>query len=161
VNKEFKKRPYRSFGELWADLRFIFSNYKKLHNMKLISPDFRERLMLAVTAVYGCRYCSYFHTREALKTGVNKEEIARILSGDVGSFPEEEDVALLYAQHWADSNADPDPEAVKGLIEAYGDEKAEAINLVLRMNRIGNLLGNSLDYLLYKLSFWQVERLET
>jgi hypothetical protein len=28
-------------------------------------PAFRERLMLAVTVVNGCRYCSYFHARQA------------------------------------------------------------------------------------------------
>jgi hypothetical protein len=67
--------------------------------------------------------------------------------------PEEEAIALLYAQHWADSNAKPDPEATRRLEQAYGAEKAEAINLILRMIRVGNLSGNTWDHLLSRISF--------
>ena len=41
---------------------------------EVLSPAFRERLMLAVTAVYGCRYCSFAHAREAISKGVSQEE---------------------------------------------------------------------------------------
>ncbi len=122
-------------------------------NEGLLSPAFRERLMLAVTWVNGCRYCSYFHARQALKSGVTAQEISKLLSGDVDNCPEEEATAVIYAQHWAESDAHPDPEAVWKLEETYGPEKADAIHLVLRMIRLGNLLGNSWDYLLYCLSF--------
>ncbi|MCK4722237.1 MAG: carboxymuconolactone decarboxylase family protein, partial [Dehalococcoidia bacterium] len=56
------------------------------------------------------------------------------------------------AQHWAEFNANPDPEIAERLERAYGAEKAKAINLVLRMVRVGNLAGNLWDYFLYKLS---------
>jgi len=36
---------------------------------------------------------------------------------------------------------------------AYGVEKADAIDLVLRMIRFANLSGNTWDYLLHRLSF--------
>ncbi|MEA2086399.1 MAG: carboxymuconolactone decarboxylase family protein, partial [Chloroflexota bacterium] len=72
--------------------------------------------------------------------------------------PGEEGLALIYAQHWAESNAHPDPEAVRKLEETYGIEKAGAIYLVLRMIRLGNLSGNSLDYLLYRISFGRWRR---
>ena len=113
--------------------------------------------MLAVTAVDGCRYCSYFHAKQALKSGVTQEEIGQLLSGDVDGCPEEESLAVIYAQYWAESNAHPSFEAVLRLQETYGAEKAEAIHLMLRMIRLGNLTGNSLDYLLYRVSFgkWQ------
>ena len=113
--------------------------------------------MLAVTAVEGCRYCSYFHAKQALKSGIPPEEINQLLSGDVDGYPEGEGLAVIYAQHWAESNAHPDTEAVLKLQETYGVEKAKAIHLVLRMIRLGNLAGNSWDYLLYRISFgkWQ------
>ena len=41
----------------------------------------------------------------------------------------------------------------KKLIETYGEEKAAAIDIVLRMIRVGNLLGNTADYVLYRLTF--------
>jgi len=114
--------------------------------------------MLAVTAVEGCRYCSYFHAKQALKSGISSEEINQLLSGDVDSCPEEEAVAVIYAQHWAESNAHPAPEAILKLQQTYGVEKAEAIHLMLQMIRLGNLLGNSWDYLLYRISFGKRQR---
>jgi AhpD family alkylhydroperoxidase len=152
----FRKRTYSSLKELIKDLTFPLLNRKQLREVRhkeLLSPAFQERLMLAVTAVEGCRYCSYFHSKLALKGGVSQEEIAKLLSGEVECCPEEEALAVLYAQHWAESDACPDPEAVDRLKETYGTEKAEAIHLMLRMIRLGNLLGNSWDYLLYRISF--------
>jgi AhpD family alkylhydroperoxidase len=157
---KFKKRTYGSARELIADLCFPIKNRKRLREVKnkgLLSPAFQERLMLAVISVEGCRYCSYFHSRLALKGGVSQQEIGKLLSGEVEGCPEEEVLAILYAQHWAESNACPDQEAVDRLEEAYGSEKADAIHLMLRMIRLGNLLGNTWDYLLYRISFgkWQ------
>ena len=67
---------------MFADFLFPVKNRKRLREINdegLISPDFRERLMLAVTAVNGCRYCSYAHTRAALKGGLSREEISGLL----------------------------------------------------------------------------------
>ena len=153
---KFNKRTYSSPKELFADLFFPIRNRKRLKeamNKELLSPAFRERLMLAVTAVDGCCYCSYFHAKLALKAGIGQEEIGKLLSGDVDGCPEEEALAVLYAQHWAESDAHPDPEAVRKLQQTYGVEKTEFIHLMLRMIRLGNLLGNSWDYLLYRISF--------
>lgn len=116
-------------------------------------PAFRERLMLAVISVYGCRYCTWVHTREAFRSGMSEDEIASLLAGSVAGCPPEEATAVLYAQHWADSEAKPTPESTQRLVESYGPQKAEAVNLVLRMIRVGNLSGNTWDYLLYCLSF--------
>jgi AhpD family alkylhydroperoxidase len=153
---KFSKKTYRNPKEFFSDLWFPIKNRRRLRevtNKGLIAPAFRERLMLAVIAVYGCRYCSYFHARQALKSGLAPEEMSRLLSGDVNNCPEEEAVAVIYAQHWAESDAHPDPEAVRKLKQTYGIEKTESIHLMLRMIRLGNLMGNSWDYLLYRLSF--------
>jgi AhpD family alkylhydroperoxidase len=158
---KFKKRTYGSVKELIGDLCFPIKNRKRLgevRNKGLLSPAFQERLMLAVISVEGCRYCSYFHSKLALKGGVSQEEINKLLSGEVGDCPEDEALAVLYAQHWAESNACPDKEAAERLEETYGAEKAEAINLMLRMIRLGNLLGNTWDYLLYRMSFGKWRR---
>jgi len=60
---------------------------------------------------------------------------------------------LYYARNWAKSNAQADPQSEQHLREVYGAEKAEAIQIILRMIRVGNLLGNTADYLLFLLSF--------
>ena len=151
----FRKRMYSSLREFLGDFWFPVRNRKRLRQLReeaLVSPAFRERLMMAVTAVNGCRYCSYFHAREALRTGLAPGEIAGLLSGSVTGCPEDEAVALAYAQHWAETDGQPDPDAVQRLEHTYGAERAGAIHLVLRMIRMGNLSGNSLDYLLHRMS---------
>jgi hypothetical protein len=35
----------------------------------------------------------------------------------------------------------------------YGEETLKAIEIVLRMIRMGNLMGNTFDYVLFKVSF--------
>lgn len=151
---KFRKRFYTSAGEFASDILYLARNIggiRRGNSQGVISPAFRERLMLAVTAVYGCRYCSYLHTRQALKSGVDHEEAAALLAGSLDMCPPEEAVALLYAQHWAEFNANPDPEVTERLERTYGAQKAKAINLVLRMVRVGNLAGNLWDYFLYRL----------
>ena len=153
---KFNKRTYKNPKDMITDLWFPVRNRKKLREITdkgLISSAFRERLMLAVTAVNGCRYCSYFHARQALKSGLSPEEINRLLSGDIDTCPEDEATAVMYAQHWAESDAHTKPEAVRRLQQIYGVEKVEALHLILRMIRLGNLLGNTCDFLLYSISF--------
>lgn len=153
---KFRKRLYNSPKELLIDFWFPFKNRKMLKEIKsrgLLSPSFQERLILAVTAVNDCRYCSYFHAGQALKSGISREEVDLLLSSTTDTCPDGEKLAVIYAQHWAETDAHPDPEAFKRLLETYGVEKTEAIHLILRMIRIGNLLGNSFDFLLYRISF--------
>jgi len=151
----FNKSIYQSWGQPVVDICSLAKNTRLITRIRkkgLVPPDFRERLMLAVIAVYGCRYCSWAHSREALRSGVSGAEITDLLRGSVGNCPQQEVTALLYAQHWAESDANPDPASVQTLVETYGSEKAAAINVVLRMIRVGNLMGNSWDYILYKIS---------
>ena len=54
--------------------------------------------MLAVTQVNGCRLCSYQHTNEALKKGVDLAQVESILEGDLAAAPDEELTALVFAQ---------------------------------------------------------------
>jgi AhpD family alkylhydroperoxidase len=118
-----------------------------------ISFPFRERLMMVVTEVNGCRYCSSFHSAQSLKAGVSNDELRALLAGQIpADSPEEEIPALAYARHWAESNARPDPEAVRLLEETYCGEKADMIHIILRMIRAGNLMGNTWDYFLARAS---------
>lgn len=155
MSKKFTRRRYNSPAALWRDLRQAFRLRPALRNVRAeIPPVFRERLMLAVTAVNECRYCSYFHAGQALKAGVPEQEMRSLLAGDLpADVPAEEIAGLLYAQHWAERSGQPDPEARRGLVQAYGETKAQAIEALLLMIQIGNLSGNSGDYLLYRLSF--------
>jgi len=108
--------------------------------------------MMTVTAVNGCRYCNYYHTRVALKMGFEPEEVKSFLAGDINNPDPDEVKALLYAQHWAENNGEPDVDLRDQLYETYGSNRAPVIELILRMIRFGNLSGNTLDYLLFWIS---------
>lgn len=153
--KPFRRRTYHSLGEVLTDIRVVL---KHRHEMRAlmrgdtISSAFRERLMLAVTQVNACRYCAYYHAKQALVEGLSGEELQALAEGDFNNSPADERPALLYAQHWAEANAQPAPAARRRLQELYGAEQADAIELSLRVIRIGNLLGNTWDRLLYTIS---------
>ncbi len=160
MKRGFRRRRYLSLREPVTDAWFLVRNAAGVFRMLIkgtIPPAFRERLMLAVTGVYGCRFCTWIHTREALRSGLTAEGVTTLLDGTVEGCPAEEALAVLYAQHWADSGANPTPESARMLVDSYGKEKAQAVNLVLRMIRMGNLSGNSLDYLLYRVSFGRLK----
>jgi AhpD family alkylhydroperoxidase len=153
--KKFQRRYYGSLREIGRDVAWPMRNRKKLRAAmggELVSFALRERLMLAVTAVNDCRYCSYFHAKEALRANLPEAEIRLMLEGNLHHAPADELPALLYAQHWAESDGRPDPTARQTLWATYGQAKAEAIEVVLRLIRTGNLGGNTLDYWLYRLS---------
>ncbi len=152
---EFRRRTYRRWGQLWSDLRFLARRRSIVLGLlrgKPISPAFRERLMLTVTAVNDCRYCAHLHSRLALRAGLSPEDSERLLGGTVEPSPVEERVALQYARHWAERDALPDPDARARLVEVYCGLGAEQIEVVLHLIRLGNLTGNTWDFLLYRLS---------
>jgi AhpD family alkylhydroperoxidase len=160
---KFKRRIYRKPIQLIADFRGIMRRRKEIRPLmrgEVINAAFRERLMLAVTQVNGCRYCSYGHARQALAEGISQEEIEALGQGMFAGSPSGEVPALLYAQHWAEAGGEPDQAARQRLVEQYGEEIAAGIELALRMIRMGNLLGNTWDYVLYRVSFgrWGAER---
>jgi AhpD family alkylhydroperoxidase len=109
--------------------------------------------MLAVTAVNQCRYCSYAHTQMALRSGMAPGEIQKILQHNLQDCPQDEIPAILYAQHWAETDGHPVPEIHKKLELQHGFSKMKNIDSVLGLIRLANLFGNSLDYLLFRISF--------
>ena len=152
--KSFRRRTY-SISGIFHDIFSVLKNpvlaFCAMWGTSL-SAAFRQRLMLSVTAVNGCRYCTYFHTREALHAGLSQEEIDYLLGGVIDNVPGNEAKAILYAQHWADNNGKPDLEAQADFIETYGVEQSGVISMALLLIRIGNLTGNTFDYFLYKIS---------
>jgi AhpD family alkylhydroperoxidase len=143
-------------GELLSDMRRIASRRGEIRALmrdEVITPSFRERLMLAVTQVNRCRYCSYAHTREALASGITEDEIGALGKGFFGESPANEVPALLYAQHWAEADGVPETSVRDQVIARYGAPVVEKMELALSMIRAGNLMGNTLDYLLHRVSF--------
>lgn len=153
----FQKRYYRKFSSFWSDLTFLISNRDQI-KLAMASPKidsvFRERLMMAVTEVNGCRYCRTFHVGQAKQAGISIEEISIYLKGIIpDDIPDEQKLAVCYAQHWAETDANPDHDYLEQVKETYGEDGFQAITMALRMIRTGNLLGNTADYFLFRISF--------
>ena len=147
MGQEFYKKIY-SLKELYVTI------YKGLRTIKYmmkskksnqLNPDFIERIMLAVTEVNGCEVCSYAHTKIALEQGMSSEEIQMILSGNAESITGEKAVAILFAQHYADTRGNPSQDSWQRVIEVYGETKAMGILGAIRMIMIGNVYGIALS----------------
>lgn len=107
----------------------------------LISQEFIERIMLAVTEVNNCPACSYVHSKIALEAGLSESEIQALLDGHSETVPPEQLTAILFAQHYADSRGKPSLEAWNKVTETYGESLAKGILGAIRMIMIGNTFG--------------------
>ncbi len=149
----FMKRlyPMREFWRLLEDLLTSSRDMRGARKKGLLTSQFGERIMMAVTEVNGCRYCSYFHTKVALQAGLERDEILATLAGDFAHAPREELAALCYAQHYAESGGKLDADANHSLMDEYGPERGRAILGYIRAIMVGNAWGNAFDSLLFRL----------
>lgn len=154
MNNGFDKRIYTP--GLWiGDTLFLLRNLPALIGVMRntdISRAFMEKIMLVVTAVNGCVYCAWFHAKTALSSGLSQEELKNTVNlqfqADASDF---EITALLYAQHYAETNRRPDPDMSRRLVAFYGDQTARHIKLIIRMIFFGNLAGNTFDAFISRL----------
>ena len=122
-----------------------------------LSRAFTEKIMLAVTRVNGCRYCSYAHVRLALQSGVNDAELRDLLAGELDHIPPDEQTAILFAQHYAEQGDRYDATAWQTLEQSYGTEIAREMLVHIRLISFANLYGNTFDALLERLKFRPVK----
>lgn len=106
-----------------------------------LTPQLRERLMLAVTEVNGCALCAWGHARMALESGMSGQEIGMMLRGELDSVPPDEIPAVLFAQHYAATRGRPSRASWERMVALYGASKAGGILGAIRMIMIGNAYG--------------------
>jgi len=142
MSQIFNKKLY-SFTQLFKFIKVLIRTikYKK---KGLISNSFEKRILLTVTEVNGCEMCSYGHSTDALKEGMPEKDIHEMLTGNLENVPQDESVALFFAQHYADNNGNPTEVAWERVIETYGKEKALAILAIIRTIMVGNTVGIAL-----------------
>lgn len=144
----FQKKHYTPRSFLVGAVRFV-QNIPRLVRAKRadrVSDQFAEKIMLAVTAVNECQYCTRYHSDLARETGMDQETIDSILESDINAaVDDEERPALVFAQQYAEANEDPDAAAVAALREAYGPATAADVMAFVRAIYFGNLAGNTYD----------------
>ena len=134
--------------------RGLFAQANELHATlarQALPRTLSEKIMLAVTRVNGCRYCSYAHARLALQAGVSETELCDLLTGEFGHIPPHERTALLFAQHYAEQGDRYDAGAWQKLEDTYGADAARDVLVHIRLITFANLYGNTFDALLERL----------
>lgn len=137
-------RPLYSPGEVYRILYYgmrAFPYLRQAARAGIMTPEFKERLMLAVTEVNGCALCAYGHTRMALESGMDRTEIEAMLGGELSEVPKEELAAVLFAQHYAESRGLPSKAAWKQVEHLYGKKTACAVLSAVRVIMAGNACG--------------------
>jgi len=156
----FQSRIYNSLGDFFYDfLRFIINSFAYIRNAsnRRVEQPLREKLMVAVSGVLECKYCTWLHSEMALTHGVDEAEIQKLLSSELGDFPEDESVALAFAQHYSESGGKPNDGAKARLFNYYGAKKAQDILSYIQIIYFGNLSGNTVDAFLSRLKGQAVE----
>lgn len=137
----------RIYGPL-TNARFLFAFLMNTDDLRAakragsVGEAFEKRIMLAVTEVNGCEMCRYFHTQQALKLGMDREEIDAILCGELSDVPDDEITAILFAQHYADMAGRPNIDAWQRMVGEYGYANAVHIRGYIRAIMVGNAQGN-------------------
>ncbi|RLA81116.1 MAG: carboxymuconolactone decarboxylase family protein [Epsilonproteobacteria bacterium] len=152
MKQKFNKRIF-TFKEFINILdKATYSIVKHNKNIKLINKNFRSNIMLAVTEVNGCIYCSYYHVKIALNSGTTKDEMEGLLSGELSLAKKEEYIALMFAQHYADVSGNYDQDAYQKVVKEYGDSMAKGILSTIRLIMMGNSYGIAANCLKLRLT---------
>ena len=142
----FTKRIFTA-SLFFSDLGFLLWNLPKIiavFSKKQDPKQLIEKILIVTDAVNGCIYCSWLDAKLAVKSGINEEEIKNILKLEFRTDASESELnALLFAQHFAETNRNPDPEMTNKLFEFYGEKTAKNIILAIRAVTFGNLYFNT------------------
>lgn len=140
-----RRFPMRETYRITHDAARTIRHFMKFRKNQ--GEQFPSRIMLAVTEVNGCAMCAHAHTKFALDGGMDSDEVRNLLGGVTDGAPDRELPAIGFAQHYADSKAQPDRDAWDRLVEIYGDEDALGTLGTIRMMMWGNAFGIPLSSL--------------
>jgi len=155
MNQRFDRKVF-STKIFWGDLGYLLVNISgiiKAMRNPVLGKNFMTRTMLVVTAVNGCSYCSWYHAKQAVASGMSEKEIRDMFNLQFSTSAEDHELlALLFAQHYAETDRQPENEMVIKLNEYYGETTAYHITLFIRMIFFGNLFGNTFDAFISRIS---------
>jgi len=117
-----------------------------------VDPALREKVMVSVAQINGCKYCCYVHTQWAQLEGASDEEIARLDGLDPATFDRDEWLAISYASALAESDfVETDTELAVEIERRSGRQRVQDIETIARAMTFANLMANTLDAFLARL----------
>lgn len=155
IKKGFDKRIF-TFYTFIKDFIFLICNCHRIISAvffsDVITKQFREKIMSIVTSVNGCTYCSWFHAKVAVSTGLSEKEVKGLMKLQFKADASDYELkGLLYAQHFAETNRNIDLEMKNDLYKFYGKKTANQIIVIIRLMFFTNLQGNTFDAFISRL----------
>lgn len=109
-----------------------------------LDPGFREELMLAVSRLNDCRFCTWGHQEWAQISGVSNEELAQLEQLDPRGFDRRKWVAISYVRALVKRDfKGVQPELRRAMQHKYSPQEIRQIGLVARVMDIGNRGSNT------------------
>ena len=117
-----------------------------------IDPGFREELMLTVSELNHCRYCTWAHHEWAQMVGVSDEELAQVEQLDPKGFDRRKWLAISYVRAMVSANFGRIDDVLVGEMKTnYSAQEIKEIDIVARIMDIANRSANTWDALLSRL----------
>jgi AhpD family alkylhydroperoxidase len=117
-----------------------------------LNPGFREELMLAVSKVNDCRYCSWAHHEWATIDGIPEEELAHIEQMDPAHFDRKKWLALSFVRELVAVRFGAVSEDLMRKMQAhYTGREIRQIVFVAKLMDAVNLGANTFDALRFRL----------
>lgn len=85
--------------------------------------------------------CSYAHTKMALEMGMEAQQIEDLLAGTLEDIPQGQLKAVLFGQHYAETQGRPSEKAWDEIVQTYGQDAAKGILGTIRIMMVGNIWG--------------------
>ncbi len=121
-----------------------------------LDPALRESIMIAVSEVNACRWCSYAHQTWGREVGLDESDVAMLADGQVALPNARRAAAVAYARERAEAGFGPLPEPLRARLRSVFDARdADRVEVVARLMHQANMSGNGLDALLAR---WQGQR---
>lgn len=150
----FKKRSFNAISLFTSSVNvFRFMPWIVwAYVLRGFSLPFCERILLVVSGVNACSYCSWLHSHVALRNGLSTAEVEQLLNQLIPQVAEEKDItALLFALHYAQSGGQPLAAEVEYLKDDYTLTEARGIQGLCAVIHFGNLCGNTFDAFISRL----------
>jgi AhpD family alkylhydroperoxidase len=117
-----------------------------------IDPGFREELMLAVSKLNDCRYCTWGHQEWAHLNGISNEELAQVEQLDPKGFDRRKWLAISYVRALVKGDfRRVQPQLRRAMQHKYSPREIREIELIAKVMDIGNRGSNTWDALLSRL----------
>ena len=150
----FRKRSITA-GQLVGSVASLAPELSTMYRVWLrhhIYTVFREELMLAVSRLNDCRYCSWGHQEWAHIGGASDEELAQIEQLDPSGFDRRKWLAITCVRALVKENVRRiQPELRREMPHKYSPREIREIELIAKVMDIGNRDSNTWDAMLSRL----------